>query len=253
MPPSVGNVVQEDKAAAANGPADDERALTTRNKDLANANNLLRQEIERLQKVLAADVGTNVDSQLPPAGPEESAPDHSQDRVKAAARNQDPAASAAVSASAGGVAASAAIPGPQPPDDGAPIDFDKALDATVGCLYDELQRSNLELRSSYSKLASENSTLKAEREQMRTTLMRICYGLEELVTDIRVSVVEPAPVKPPPRGSDLEEENRKLEKTNNDLFAANRKLRKDNEVLQSELSSRQMTRAATRSNSRGTL
>lgn len=243
VPPPVGSAEQGGKMDAPTGPPAPDMELKDRNNDLAAANQALRQEIERLQRALASDADAIADSQRPSADQEKTLlpPSVVHEELTSDKPPEAPEPAPEVLAS------------PDVADDGAAIDFNEALDATVSGLYEELQRNNLELRGSYNELAADNNALKAEREQMRTTLMRICYGLEELVIDIRSSAGEPAPVKPPPRGNDLEDENQKLGKANEDLFSANRKLRKDNEVLQSELSSRQATRVGTRSNSRGAM
>lgn len=159
----------------------------------------------------------------------------------------------------------AALPAPPPQPDAAPpsgsapplrvssevveLDFEEALDKTVGSLCEELQKKNLELRSNFTTLATENQSLRTERDKMKDRLLRLCYGLEEMVTDIRSAVSSAggaSVAQPPPQSGDTEAENQRLEGANSALFVANRKLRQDNNVLESELSTRQVSRSMSR-------
>eukprot|EP00927_Polykrikos_kofoidii_P055475 TRINITY_DN49725_c0_g1_i1.p1 TRINITY_DN49725_c0_g1~~TRINITY_DN49725_c0_g1_i1.p1 ORF type:complete len:988 (+),score=199.08 TRINITY_DN49725_c0_g1_i1:374-2965(+) len=125
---------------------------------------------------------------------------------------------------------------------GLDLGFDDALNGAVSDLYEELHKQNLNLRSANTRLTGEFTTLKSEREHMRTMLMRLCYGLEGMAADIRGATSE-MQIKPPPKESCLESENRTLREANNALVQVNKKLRTENSALYSEISSRTASRA----------
>lgn len=129
-----------------------------------------------------------------------------------------------------------------------PLLFDSVLDKCVGELYQEHKKKNEELRASYNRLASENSTLVQEQDRMKQMLLRLCYGLEGMATDIRAAVGEPTFMPKVMKSSNLEAENKDLRQNIVAMYEANRKLRSDNATLCSELSSRGVSRAASATN-----
>mmetsp|Transcript_12325 Transcript_12325/g.23054 ORF Transcript_12325/g.23054 Transcript_12325/m.23054 type:complete len:953 (-) Transcript_12325:143-3001(-) len=240
------------QAAAASAPAPVEAKeepsasdLKADNEKLAGKNDALRAEIARL-KARLGESGDAAPAAAASAAPATAAPQAAPAPAAAEAATQARSLPQEI-ATAAATAAQAATQGPaEATKEEKPFDqliFDDVFDKCVGELYQEHKKKNEELRASYDRLSQENTQLVQEQERMKQMLLRLCYGLEGMATDIRAAVGEPT-FKPPMKSINLEAENKDLRQNIVAMYEANRKLRTDNAVLSSELSSRGVSRAA---------